>query len=259
MDVTRRVHLFLYSGETDIPTMVQAAEVLSPDICYLLVHEHLDADVMAALEASAFPDARVEQIYECDHTDLYDVLGLVTTLADQDQHESDTVYLNVSTGKRPASIGAALGSMDTSTDVTAYITHTEEQEGDDDPTERLETYPIDSPTTDQVALMAIIQELTTNGTGPNKSAVIQRADDVGHSLTTDLADPTSGTDKNTAQQRLQSQLISPLGPDSKYEYVRVDSSGRSKKLTLTDSGVRALRAFRHKSLNTLQNINIDIK
>ncbi|MFB6242769.1 MAG: DUF6293 family protein [Halobaculum sp.] len=260
MEVTRRVHVFLYAGEEDAPRIRRAADRLYPDLTYLLIDQRVTDDVESTLTAEGVDLDSVVECIDCDHRDMYEILGIVTTVADRERHADDEVFVNVSTGRRPASIGAALGAMDTSTEATAYIDHgdSEERPRHTEQTEELPEYPITSPSAQQVALLGVVEELTTETHEPNKSEVIDRAAELDMAFLADIDDPLSGTGANAAQHRLSAQFVDQLGPGTRYEYVDVRQPGRSKQLSVTDAGENALVAFQHKAADTLAELELDV-
>ncbi|USZ73083.1 DUF6293 family protein [Natronosalvus halobius] len=262
MDVVKRVHI--------VPLGYEFDRVLEPicdqraDLVYLLEHPTDDPDRVV-------PDYREELVSdiesaaatvrrrECDLTDVYAVLGEVTTLADE--HATDSVSVNVSGGGTIAAIGATMACMDVSTDATAY--YVEPEDYAHDPTTipisngtadvyGLPTYPIESPTRDQIAIMGFLADPASwNGyheertTPPKKKDCIEFARDVGLSFMADRAPPEShpgGEDKG-AFRVLDTHVLDPLETDG---YVEIEAVGRRRVITLTDQGENAYRAFRHK-------------
>jgi len=71
------------------------------DRVYLLLdtHDCDTADRDASAERLSEHDITVET-YAVDHTDMYAVLGLATTLASRPEHDGDEVFVNISTGSR---------------------------------------------------------------------------------------------------------------------------------------------------------------
>jgi hypothetical protein len=138
--------------------------------------------------------------------------------------------------------------MDGSTDATAYYVHPEERahDGAAAPTTRgfadvdtLPTYPVDSPTSDQVAVMRYLRRADTAAYTPKKRDVIDHAKEAGLGFVAD--DPPAN--RQGEFRRLNAAVVEPLVADG---YVTVDDVGRRKELSLTERGEQALRAFRHK-------------
>jgi len=223
------------------------AERYGIDVIYLLEHDEPDearpayhADLVVELENAGI-EVRTRTV---DLMDVYDVLGVVTTLVAM--HPDDIVRVNVSSGSKLSAVGATIACM--ATGATAYYAHPEgytyadleEQEsygyaGD----EVLPSYPIESPTTDQVAVMAFLEEANTERHTAKKKDVIEYAEVEGLSF---LADNQPANDK-AKFALLNANVIEPLVEDG---YLDVERVGRRKQISLTDTGEAALRAFAHK-------------
>ncbi len=179
-----------------------------------------------------------------DLDDVYAVLGIVTTIAAE--HADDIVRVNVASGAKLADIGCAIACM--ATDATAYYVHPENHvpplerepltEGVAD-VEVLPSYPVETPTTDQVAVLEYVQRATTDIYTPKKSDLIEFSEDEQLSY---LSEANPANDK-AKFALLNTHIVEPLVERS---YVRVESVGRQKQITLTDTGENALKAFRHK-------------
>lgn len=209
---------------------------------------------------------------DCDHGDPYAVFGLVTTIAAE--HPDESVAVNIGTGGKLASIGAALGCMDDSTPATAYFPHPESlaYDGDQQPRAtgytgdtQLIDYPIDSPTPQQLACMAIVATERTGTALPKKRTLIERTVEIelheeglipfageiiestgGVSRTRESVDWSAdftSAEQVSAYTRLDNRIVEPLVGR---EYLAVDEQGRSSTLELTETGRQTLLAFRHK-------------
>src|SRR6056297_687235 len=251
MDVTQRVHIAPVSSEYD--RVLRPIESQRADVAHILVHDD-PAEVPAYVaDLCEEIDAFVQEmtIAETDFADVYSVLGDVTTLAAR--HDGDDVYVNVSgAGKIPA-IGATIACMDVSTDATAYYVTPESyaHDADDHPitsgmdsTTPVPTYPIDSPTPDQIAIMELLADPAAiddrfETTQPNKSDLIAYAREIGLSF---IADRNPSTDKG-AFRLLDTHIVKPLVEDG---YVTVEQVGRRRLVELTERGENAYRAFHHK-------------
>ncbi|SEH67168.1 hypothetical protein SAMN05192561_12721 [Halopenitus malekzadehii] len=184
---------------------------------------------------------------EIDLTDMYDVLGEVTTIADE--YQDDIVRVNVSSGPKLATVGAALACM--ATGASGYHVHPESQAHpvQESPrtegmqlAEQLPSYPLETPTTDQVRILNYIETTTESTYTPKKSDLITFAEENDLSFITQ-SDPTNEKAKFAL---LNSRIIDPLQEDG---YIAVESVGRTKQISLTDTGQNALHAFRHKLPN----------
>lgn len=245
MEIVRRVHVAPLGYEYD--RILAPAERYGADLLYLLCHERRPRPDYHDELVGALEDAGIDvATRELDLMDVYDVLGVVTTIAAH--HEGDDVRVNVSSGNTLAAVGATIACMDVSTDATAYYVHPEERAHDgaaepatsgyrDD--ETLPTYPIDSPSPDQVAVMRYLDEADTAAYTPKKKDVIEHAKEADLGFVTD----SPPANRQGEFRRLNAAIVEPLVDDG---YVEVRSVGRRKELTLTDRGEKALRAFRHK-------------
>ncbi|MBZ6494736.1 DUF6293 family protein [Natrinema longum] len=213
-------------------------------------HEELRAEL-----ESIVPEVRTR---ECDLTDVYAVLGDVTTIADE--HADDQVYVNVSGAGTIPAIGATIACMDVSTDAHAYYVEPAEyaHDGTDEPVsfgldeiEEVPTYPIESPSRDQVAIMEFLSDPPAwdgfhddRTAPPKKKDLIEYARDHDLSFIADRRSPDerSGEDKG-AFRVLDTHVLEPLAEDG---YVTIESVGRRRVVELTERGENAYRAFRHK-------------
>jgi len=222
--------------DADVIYLLESDQPDLPSSNYPPYHEDLESDLAAAGIEVRW---RTVDIY-----DIYDVLGAVTTIAAD--HDEDIVRVNVSSGTKLSAVGAAIASM--TTDATAYFVYPEEYTAhveetpltagyDDD--EVLPSYPIESPTTDQVAVMAFLDERNTETYTAKKKDVIEFAEDE------ELRFVTANRPANDKAKfaLLNANIVDPLLEN---EYVDVETVGRQKQLTLTETGRHALRAFEHK-------------
>lgn len=263
MDVVKRVHV--------VPLGYEYERILEPirnqraDLVYLLEDDGTDAgartgtadyhgDLREELEA-AVPEVRIR---DCDLTDVYAVLGIVTTIAAK--HADDDVSVNVSGAGTIPAIGATMACMDVSTDARAYYVEPESygHDGEREPIstgveeiEQLPAYPIDSPTPDQVAIMGFLADPTdwegyhdARTTPPKKKDLIEYARDRNLSFMADRRPPEDrgGEDKG-AFRVLDTHVLEPLADDG---YVTIESVGRRRVVELTEQGENAYRAFKHK-------------
>ncbi|ELY89566.1 hypothetical protein C483_13608 [Natrialba hulunbeirensis JCM 10989] len=232
------------SASTDTPP---TADDNGPPATY---HDELREEL-----ESIVPDV---QTWSCDLTDVYAVLGAVTTIASK--HADDDVSVNVSGGGTIAAIGATMACMDVSTDARAFYVEPESyaHDGTTEPSstgideiDGLPTYPLDSPTADQVAIMGFLRDPTSwdgyhddRTAPPKKKDLIEFARDRGLSFMADRQSPDerAGEDKG-AFRVLDTHVLNPLEADG---YVTIESVGRRRVVSLTEQGDNAYRAFKHK-------------
>ena len=238
------VHIAPLGYEYD--RIVGPVEEYDVDVVYLLEHD----DRVTAPEYHDDVRERVADLgaslrsRSVDLFDIYDVLGVVTTLVAE--HDDDIVRVNVSSGSKLSAVGATIACM--ATDATAYYVHPEgyryadreERQSygyaDD---EVLPSYPIESPTTDQVAVMDFLAERNTDAYTVKKKDIIEFAEEAELSFVAD-SDPANDKAKFAL---LNANVVDPLLDDG---YVAVEDVGRRKQVRLTDTGEDALRAFRHR-------------
>lgn len=271
MDVVKRVHVVPLGYEFD--RILEPIRDQRADLVYLLeddsaggrrtsgteernataaadYHEELRAEL-----ESTVPEVRT---WECDLTDVYAVLGDVTTIADV--HAEDQVYVNVSGAGTIPAIGATIACMDVSTDAHAYYVEPAEYAHDGttepisfglDEIEEVPTYPIESPTRDQVAIMEFLAEPSAwEGFHDDRTAPPKKKDLIEYARDRELAfmadrrspDERAGEDKG-AFRVLDSRVLEPLSEDG---YVTIESVGRRRVVELTERGENAYRAFHHK-------------
>ncbi|GAA0259157.1 DUF6293 family protein [Haladaptatus pallidirubidus] len=217
------------------------------DVLYLLEHDGppnerpVYHDELKSVLANDGIDVRSEAV---DLLDIYDVLGVVTTLVSD--HEDDIVRVNVSSGSKLSAVGAAIACM--ATNATAYYVEPEgyaHQDRDERQSygyvgeEVLPTYPIESPTRDQVAVMDYLEEADTEVYTPKKKDIINYAESAELSF---ISESSPANDK-AKFALLNANIVDPLAGDG---YVNVSKVGRQKQVTLTETGRDVLRAFRHK-------------
>jgi hypothetical protein len=304
----KRVHIVPVGDDVD--RMVGPAIEMRADVVYLLAHapggsggtkpvtglpdvEWTDEDSVEdyvealALGGSDVAAEAVEQLAShdvaapvefVDQTDVYAVLGLATTLAHR-RPADDDVAVNVSTGTRLATIGAAMTRMDEDTDAQAYHVPV----GDDaatwtasDGVADIPDYHLESPTRDELAAMAVVAARDTAVYTAKKSDLIDwalrlRAE---AGVSTDYADrivrrrldrdsgagqparfgDLDSAGKKGAYRTLRTQVLDDLVDR---EYVEIDDGqiGRADPVTLTPTGEATLRAFRHRILDVVRALD----
>ncbi|WP_247728408.1 DUF6293 family protein [Halovivax limisalsi] len=251
MEVSERVHVAPVGFEYD--RVYEPIERQRADVVHLLVDADPDGvpPYVDSLRSSLESIVRSVSVHECDFSNVYAVLGDVTTIAAT--HEGDDVFVNVSGAGVIPAVGATIACMDVSTDATAYHVEPAETVYDESEapvsrgvasTSRVPTYPIDSPTRDQIAIMDFLADPSAHDdrfetTHPKKKDLIEyaRSAELGF-----IADRNPASEKG-AFRLLDTHIVEPLEADG---YVTVERVGRRRLVHLTDRGRNALRAFRHK-------------
>lgn len=245
MDTIDEVHIAPLGFEFD--RIIGPARRYDIDIIYLLEHDEPQSKKPSyhdELKAELSEESVEVRSRTVDLIDIYDVLGAVTTVISD--HADDIVRVNVSSGSKLSAVGATIACM--ATEATAYYVHPEgyahadraERQSygyaDD---EVLPTYPIESPTTDQVAAIFFNDTATTEIYTPKKKDIIEYAQEQDLSF---IAENQPANDK-AKFALLNANIIDPLTANG---YIEVNTVGRQKQVELTDTGKNALHAFRHK-------------
>ncbi|MFP8953915.1 DUF6293 family protein [Natrialbaceae archaeon A-arb3/5] len=257
MNVVKRVHIVPLGYEFD--RVLEPIREQRADLVYLLEDEEaFSPDYHERLRAELESIVPTVERRTCDLMDVYAVLGEVTTIASA--HPEDTVYVNVSGAGTIPAIGATIACMDVSTDAHAYYVEPASyaHDGEAEPTStglsetaEVPIYPIDSPTTDQIAIMAFLSEPRSweryhddRTAPPKKKDLIEFARAQGLSFMADRQAPSgrAGEDKG-AFRVLDTHILDPLLEDG---YVTIEAVGRRRVVELTERGENAYRAFRHK-------------
>lgn len=297
---SKRVHIVPVGA--DIERMVEPAIQMRADVVYLLADAPSTTDTSSSqLPAVEWTDeASVERYVSqlrrggfdhaaaaserlaanhieapvefVDQHDVYAVLGLVTTLAHR--YREHTVTVNVSTGTRLATIGAAMARMDEATDAEAYHVPAGDTAAASDSPEGVDEVPdyhLESPSRDALTTMAVVAARDTPTHMVKKSDLIDWALQLNAAgVSTGYADrivqshrnnghpeaPTGFDDldqsiKKGAYRTLRTSVLDDLLARG---YLDVDDQqvGRSDLLSLTADGENALQAFRHKIIDVIE-------
>jgi len=180
--------------------------------------------------------------------DVYDVLGVTTTVAARHgagEEDGDRLFANVSTGPRIAAVGVAMACMIVG--ARPYSVEPERHRHDVrsepltegvDRTVDLPLYPMDAPTTDQVAVLGRLHERADDNVTTDKWNLIEWARE------RDLTFLREAGASRTAKYRaLETHVLSPLRDRG---YVELEDVGRSDTVRLTETGRRVFFAFKHK-------------
>jgi hypothetical protein len=182
------------------------------------------------------------------HADVYDVLGVTTTVAARHRagaEDGDRLFGNVSTGPRIAAVGVALACMIVG--ARPYSVEPERHRHDrrEEPltegverTVDLPIYPMDAPTTDQVAVLGRLHDRAEGNLTTDKWNLIEWARE------RELSFLREAGESRTAKYRaLETHVLSPLRERG---YVELEDIGRSDTVRLTETGRRVFFAFKHK-------------
>lgn len=237
LNVPDRVHIMPVGYEYE--RLVQPAEEFRADKVVLIGHEEDqegdegDEHLQAAI--NALEDRGIEmEPKECDIFDLYSSMG---TIAESiSEHQSDEIYVNVSTGSKVTAIAGMIASM--VLECTPYYVRARDYEDDPDDirgTTELPTYPIDAPDSEQVDVMQFIERVTEREGPPTKGDVIHFSE---HLNLDYISRNVAGKGK---YRLLDAHIVEPL---KQRGYIAESKQGRNKILTLTEDGRAALEAFR---------------
>lgn len=196
-------------------------------------------------EAAEFASVRALPV---DLSDVYDVLGVTTTVAARHgagEADGDRLFANVSTGPRIAAVGVAIACMIVGARPYSVEPETRHHDVREEPltagvaeTVDLPLYPMDAPTTDQVAVLGRLRERADEHRTTDKWNLIEWARE------RDLAFLREAGESRTAKYRaLETHVLAPLLDRG---YVELEDVGRSDTVRLTETGRRVFFAFQHK-------------
>ncbi|MEY7852113.1 DUF6293 family protein [Natrarchaeobius sp. A-rgal3] len=234
ISVPDRVHLMPVGYERD--RLVLPAIELGADRVVLLEPERDEAREYGDAVRERLEDADVpHETVPCDIFDLYDSIGTVAELATA--FDDEDVFVNVASGSKVTAIGAAIACM--VTDATPYYVRAERYgEEADSVSEGVEaiyelpTYPIDRPSREHVAMLAHLAESDP----VSKKRLIAFAEARELPFIADY----DGDGEKGKYRLLERHVLEPL---CEREYVIVEDVGRRRRVSITDSGREALRAF----------------
>ncbi|WP_280586509.1 DUF6293 family protein [Halorubrum sp. Boch-26] len=180
--------------------------------------------------------------------DVYDVLGVTTTIAAKHgagESDGDRLFANVSTGPRIAAVGVAIACMIVGARPYSVEPETHRHDVREEPltegvaeTVDLPLYPMDAPTTDQVAVLGRLHERDDDHLTTDKWNLIEWARE------RDLSFLREAGESRTAKYRaLETHVLGPLRDRG---YVELEDVGRSDTVRLTETGRRVFFAFQHK-------------
>lgn len=255
MERIREVHVVPLWREQD--RVLGPIREYTPEVVYLLEHEG------ALAERPPYHDAVRETLEnlvptvetcDVDLLDMYDVMGAVTTIADE--HGDDRVRVNVTAGTKRAAIGATMACMDADTDAEPYVVDPEDRPaGVDEPlttgydgASALTTYQIDSPTPDQVASLAVVDAHDTGAKRAKKRTLLTEGAAYDLEFLRGRAETNGHADEYEPEKRdynvLKREITDPIVDRG---YVDVEVEGTRNYLELTAEGRETLRAFRQRA------------
>jgi len=267
----RRVHVAPLGHERD--RIVEPLRRHGADVVYLLADapgREADRGVVDFEAAAAGPDgSRVDvdrlTSYQRDAwaeaaefasvravpaalADVYDVLGVTTTIAARHgagEDDGDRLFANVSTGPRIAAVSVAIACMIVGARPYSVEPETHRHDVREEPltegverTVDLPLYPMDAPTTDQVAVLGRLHERGDDHLTTDKWNLIEWARERDLSFLRE-----SGASRTAKYRALETHVLSPLRDRG---YVELEDVGRSDTVRLTETGRRVFFAFQHK-------------
>ncbi|RDI70218.1 HFX_2341 family transcriptional regulator domain-containing protein [Halopelagius longus] len=240
MDVAERVHVMPVGYEND--RIVLSAERLRADRVVLLQYEdRTDHPSYAETVRHRLTERNIpHESVSCDIFDFYGSIGTIAEVATAFGDDNE-VYVNLASGSKITAIGGMIACM--ATGATPYYVRAEryaaETEGDVAEGIRtiteLPTYPMDSPDTQHVAVLAYLYE---EGEA-RKSDVI----DYGREEELPFIADHDASNAKSEYRLLDSHITKPL---VRRGYIDVETVGRSKRLSLTEAGENTLRAFGYR-------------
>lgn len=262
MERIREVHVVPLWREKD--RVLGPIREYTPDVVYVLEHERVGAerppyhDEVRETLADFVPTV---ETCDVDLFDMYDVMGAVTTIADE--HADDRVRVNVTAGTKRAAIGATMACMDEGTDAEPYVVDPEDRPaGVDEPlttgydgASALTTYQIDSPTPDQVAALAVIEAHDTGAKRAKKRTLLTEGADQDLEFLRDRAKTNGDADDYEPSKGdynvLKREITDPIVERG---YVDVEANGTRNYLELTEAGRQTLRAFRQRAESVVRDL-----
>ena len=214
-----------------------------PDVVYLLEDENIERPAAYdQLRRELAAEVRDLEIGRLDLFDMYDVMGFVTTIADD--HAGDTVRVNVSAGTTQSAIGATMACMDDETDAEPYLVNAAEPTPGTRSTDvplaaaaGLDVFPIDSPTRDQLVALAVIEACNTASRETKLKTLLDYGEEYG-------IECLQGTEGKGRYNKLRNNITDFLETKG---YVRTTQvSSQAKHIEVTETGLQTLRAFRHR-------------
>ncbi|WP_276255169.1 DUF6293 family protein [Halomontanus rarus] len=232
LEVPDRVHVMPVGYEND--RLVLPAIELGADRIVLLEPEAGDAREYAESVRERLDDAGIaHETIPCDIFDLYESIGAIAEVASR----FEDVSVNIASGSKVTAVAGAIACM--ATDATPYYVRAERYgEAADSVSEGVEaiyelpTYPIDRPSREHVAVLAHVAE--------HEPVTKKRLIAYGENEDLPFIADYDGAGEKGKYRLLERHVVDPLAERG---YVAVDDVGRTKRVSITDSGRNTLRAF----------------
>jgi hypothetical protein len=223
----------------------EAAEASDPADTRVDLDRLTDYQRDAWAAAAEFASVRALSV---ELADVYDVLGVTTTIAarhDAGDPDGDRLFANVSTGPRIAAVGVAMACMIVGARPYSVEPERHRHDVSEEPltegverTVDLPLYPMDAPTTDQVAVLGRLRERDDDHVTTDKWNLIEWARERDLSFLRE-----AGASRTAKYRALETHVLSPLRD---HGYVELEDVGRSDTVRLTETGRRVFFAFKHK-------------
>jgi len=236
LSVKERVHVMPVGYEYD--RIILTAERFRADRVCLISHEGNGSDGHRYLAEAhrALEERNIQvEIAFCDLFDFYDSIGSISEFLKK--YEDDDTYVNIATGSKVTAVAGFIAA--TILDVPAYYgraaDYSETPAGLEEVFE-LPNYHIDAPDEDQMLIIAALHDIAKRDEAPpTKGQLIHIAEH--NSLRFTRRD----VDEKGLYRLLDSEVLEPLLDRG---YIEVYKDGRNKRVTLTEPGKEAFRAFR---------------
>jgi predicted transcriptional regulator len=219
----------------------------NPDVV-VLINNGSKNDVRASFQDEAEKKLRKDRdidldTRECNIFEMYD--SMETILEAISDYSDEDVYVNLATGTKVTAVSGMIACMATDADpfyvqsrLTSTATPDKRELPEFDEVVELPDYPIEKPTDDQIQVMKFIYNEGMGESTVRKKDIIEFADK-------EELEFTSGSEnvsEKALYPRLDSRIIEPL---SQKGFVETEKRGNTKRVSLTEDGEKAIRAFRH--------------
>lgn len=236
LNLPTRTHVMPLGFEKE--RVYRAAIELNADLVVIVAHDRDDLEnseyyqiVKENLDEHGIPS----EVERCDLFDLYDSLSVIGEQISS--YEKEEVFVNVATGSKVTAIAGMIACM--AFDATPYyvkgIGYEDSKAPEAEGYIQLPKYNIEAPEAEQIRMMEYIQQRLDDGEAPTKVELIREAE------RQQLPFISQQDVKEKGKYRLLDRSI--IEPLMKSGYLEERKSGRNKKVTLTEDGQDAVRAF----------------